>query len=262
MRLVLVTQNAPLYLGVFLGRLFALLAESPHDVVGVVAFRPTFNNTLLQEVRQRLAYYGPSDFVRMAGHIAGNQVRARLANRWPRFGCYSLQNALNQYGIRRLECGDVNHPDFHEYLRRENVDVVLSVASPKIFKQALLSTPRCGCINYHTGYLPRYRGRQPLFWALLHDEPVVGITVHEMDQKLDNGPILCQTTVPVDPEDTLHGLYLKTIAKGPDLVVKALDVLGDPEAPRLPNDETQASYFSFPDSAAVAEFRAKRKRFF
>jgi methionyl-tRNA formyltransferase len=258
MKLVIVTQSAPMYLPAFLDELLTRLALSGHQIEGIVALAPTFKNTFWQEARSRLAYYGVVDFIRMTAHVAANVVRARL----PGAGGYSVKNVIARHNVERLATSSVNSPELGALIERRGVDVVLSIAAPQIFRQRLLEAPRHGCVNYHMGLLPRYRGRQPLFWAMLHDEPEVGLSVHEMDSELDNGPILVQDTIRVAPDDSLHRLYLRCVARGPALVAQAIDRLAADDPERLPNDAAQASTFSFPDREAVRLFRARGKRFF
>lgn len=262
MKLVVVTQDAPIYLPAFLDRAFASLTARGHRVEGVVALRPTFKNTWAQEIRSRLAYYGAVDFLRMAAYIARHKLLARLAPLFPAVGCHSVANVLARHGVERLPVSSVNDAEFHELLKRREVDLVLSIAATQIFRKKLLATPRLGCLNYHMGMLPRYRGRQPLFWALYHGEPNVGLTVHQMDSELDNGPIVVQTSVAVDPEDSLHRLYLKCLARGPELIAQAVDLLERCDAERIPNDRNAASYFSFPTAEDARQYRAGGHRFF
>ena len=262
MRLVLVTQNAPVYLGTFVDATAARLIEAGHEIVGIVAFSPTFKKTVWQSVRQRLAFYGPVDFTRMSTLIAWNQALAKLASRWPSLGCFSIANARHRHKIPAINVRSVNSARFRRLVIDERVDVVLSLASPQIFKKRLLATPTLGCVNYHMGMLPRYRGRQPLFWALLNKEQSVGLTVHRMDPEIDNGPIIAQKEIAVAPNDSLHSLYTKCIGSGPALVTEAINHLASGGEAKLPNDATLATYGGFPEARDVKMFRARGNRFF
>ena len=62
----------------------------------------------------------------------------------------------------------------------------------KFLRKKILDAPKYGCINYHTALLPKYRGRQPLFWALLNNEKTTGITIHKMDEFIDKGELIIQ----------------------------------------------------------------------
>jgi methionyl-tRNA formyltransferase len=255
MKVLIVTQNAPVYLATFMNDFLMRLKTAGHTVAGVAALSPIFKKSVMAEMKKRLAYYGPFDFARLSARIFWNKGLACLGR------CTSLKNVLKRHGIERWLVSDVNGADFIDRIKREGIEVVISIASPKIFKRDLLRAPARGSINYHTALLPKYRGRQPLFWALLDDEKQVGITVHEMDEKLDNGGILAQRAIPVDPGDSLHDLYVKTIAAGPQVLIEGLEKLQTGGA-KLPNDESQSSYFGFPKKEDAKKFRAAGKRFF
>lgn len=255
MKVMIVTQNAPVYLARFMDDFLTRLKEGGHEVAGVAGLSPIFKKSVVAEMKERLAYYGPLDFLRLSAMIFWNKALACLGRPT------SLKNVLKKHGIERWMVSDVNGADFIDRLKREGIEVVISIASPKIFKADLLTAPTKGCVNYHTALLPRYRGRQPLFWALLHGEKEVGITVHMMDEKLDNGRILAQRAIPIEPGDSLHNLYEKTIAAGPQVLMEGLaNLAAGGEA--LPNDQAQATYFGFPKKEHAREFRAAGKRFF
>lgn len=251
MRIVIVTQEAPVYLPEFVERFLGLLAETDHRVVSVVRFSALFSNTPQEELIQRLNYYGGRDFLRMALLIAEKKLCG-----------HSLNKVIRKYGIPEQKTDSVNSPDFVRYIKDEDVDLIISIAAPKIFKRQILQAPKKGCINYHTALLPRYRGRVPLFWALLNDEQQTGISVHEIDEELDNGPILIQKKVDIGPDDSLHSLYLKTIKEGPRILLEAVGKIDRDDRQRIANDRTLASRFDFPTKDQVQAFRKKGKKFF
>lgn len=73
---------------------------------------------------------------------------------------------------------------------QESFDVFVVAAYGKILKKELLSLPRCGTLNVHPSLLPKYRGASPIEAQILHDEKEVGVTIMEMDEELDHGPIV------------------------------------------------------------------------
>lgn len=262
MRIAVVTQNAPVYLPQFLDDFFTRLTDSGHEVTDILVFSATFDKSVAQELRERYRFYGPAAFVRTLAQILKEKILASLHRFRPGGRCHSIGNVIRKHGLRRFETDSVNSSGFLKRIGEANIDLVVSVASPKIFRQALLNAPRLGCINYHTALLPRYRGRQPLFWALLHGDKEVGISIHEMDAKLDNGPILVQERITVEPGETLHSLYLKTIERGPRLLVQAIDMLDRSETERIENDATQATTFPFPGPEDSRKFRQAGRRFY
>jgi len=86
----------------------------------------------------------------------------------------------------------------------------------------LLSLPAHGCINVHASLLPRWRGAAPIQRALLAGDTETGVTIMQMDQNLDTGPLLLQRAIPITPEDTTGTLHDKLAALGAQLLVEAL----------------------------------------
>ncbi|MDB5797449.1 MAG: formyltransferase [Paucimonas sp.] len=109
---------------------------------------------------------------------------------------------------------------------------------------ALLGLAREGAYNMHGSLLPRYRGRVPVNWAVLHGETETGATLHEMTAKPDAGAIIAQTAVPILPDDTAFEVFGKCTVAAEQTLWQALPALCAGRAPRLPNDLSQGSYFS------------------
>jgi methionyl-tRNA formyltransferase len=95
--------------------------------------------------------------------------------------------ARNGVPVRSLRT--INDPDYLATVSTRGVDVLLSVSAPQIFTTETLPAARFA-LNVHTGKLPEYRGMMPTFWALANGDEHVTVTVHEMVQRLDAGPIV------------------------------------------------------------------------
>jgi methionyl-tRNA formyltransferase len=87
---------------------------------------------------------------------------------------------------------------------------------------SLLTLPARGCINVHASLLPRWRGAAPIQRALLAGDATTGITIMQMDEGLDTGPILLQEAIPISADDTAGTLHDKLAALGAKLVIEAL----------------------------------------
>jgi methionyl-tRNA formyltransferase len=198
----------------------------------------------------------------MACHIGRNKLLSFVFHIFPHIGCYSVDNVIRKYKLKNYKTNSINSKDFVKHIQTNQIDLIISIASPQIFKNEILNAPRKGCINYHTALLPKYRGKQPLFWAFLNEEKEIGISIHEMDEKLDNGPIIIQRKIPVNSEDTLHSIYLRTIKIGPSLLMEAIKKLDNDCKDRIRNDPKQAIYNSFPTKEDAKLFKYKEKRFF
>jgi methionyl-tRNA formyltransferase len=94
-----------------------------------------------------------------------------------------------------------------------------------ILPPEMLKAPRLGCLNVHASLLPRWRGAAPVQRALLAGDEETGVTIMEMEEGLDTGPILMQQPVPISPETTAAGLTADLAQVGGGLIVAALDRL-------------------------------------
>ena len=142
-----------------------------------------------------------------------------------------------------------------------NIDLIISIASLEIFNDNILDLPKYGCINYHTSLLPKYRGRQPLFWALYNNEVKTGITIHKMDKNIDKGEIILQEIIKIDPSDSLEDLYKKTVSIGPLVLYRGFQKLLDKDAIFSNIQDTNEKLFLFPNSNDGKYFRENGKKF-
>lgn len=262
MNVVIVTQEAPLYIASFLENLLQSLSGSKIHIDSIVVYPPIAKNSMTKELCRRIDYYGLITFIKIALFICYEIFLSRCATLFPgMFKCHSVKNAIKKYGIKQLFVESINSCEFIEYVRMRNIDLVVSVAAPEIFKEPVLHAPKKGCINYHTALLPQYRGRQPLFWALLSGENETGVSIHEMDEGLDTGSIIIQRRIPISDNDSLHSLYRKTIAVGSQALCEAIEIVEKGVTYRIPNIAAEGYYYSFPTKQDGIAFRKKGKKF-
>jgi methionyl-tRNA formyltransferase len=114
-------------------------------------------------------------------------------------------------------------PDTEAEFRALGADVAVVAAYGLILPRAILAAPRLGCVNVHASLLPRWRGAAPIQRALLAGDSETGITIMQMEEGLDTGPILLQKAVPIVPDTTAGGLSAELAGLGARLVVEALD---------------------------------------
>lgn len=107
----------------------------------------------------------------------------------------------------------------------------------------LLALAKRGAYNLHGSLLPKYRGRVPVNWAVLHGETETGATLHEMALKPDAGAIITQTVVPILPDDTAHDVFGKLTVAAEQCLWSALPALIAGSAQPQPNNLTAGSYF-------------------
>lgn len=250
---VAVTQDDPFFTGRFFRQFLAETAGGRVRLLEIVLLR-NFNESRLALLRRFWKLYGTVDLARLLARYAVARIADRLGQ--PR----SVVALAAQAGIPVRELASINDESYLRTLRERGVDVLLSVSAPEIFRPAALqATPHA--INIHNGKLPFYRGMMPTFWALLHGEPEVTITVHTMAEKLDAGAVLAEYRVPIGPDDSQFDLSGRAKDVAGQEVARLLARLGTPAWPTpVPVDMSQKRYFKFPTPADVAQLRERGRR--
>jgi methionyl-tRNA formyltransferase len=136
----------------------------------------------------------------------------------------------------------VRNPDFLGELRRLEPAIAVVVAFGQIFPAELLALPRLGCLNLHASLLPRHRGAAPIQAALAAGDQRTGVTVMQMEQGLDSGPILLQEETPIGPRETAGELAGRLAELGARLMIEALSRLERGELAPHPQDAAQATF--------------------
>jgi methionyl-tRNA formyltransferase len=127
-------------------------------------------------------------------------------------------------------------------LRALGADVFVVVAYGLILPGRVLEMPRLGSINVHFSLLPRLRGAAPVQWAIINGDLVTGVTIMQMDEGLDTGPIFVQAQQEIDAKDTT-GSLLSTLTKvGAKTLINALGRLERDELEPSPQNEEHATY--------------------
>lgn len=128
-------------------------------------------------------------------------------------------------------------------LRQAKPDVLIANNWRTWLPPEILEIPRYGAFNVHDGLLPEYAGFSPVLWALLNGETHVGVTVHQMNEILDGGPIVAQQAIPVEAQDTTTSLVGKTIELIEPLLEHTLESLEAGTMVKVPQDPSRSTYF-------------------
>jgi methionyl-tRNA formyltransferase len=138
----------------------------------------------------------------------------------------------------------INTPEWIARIRDEiRPDLILSVYYRNMVSTRVLEIPRLGAFNMHGSLLPKYRGRAPINWAVLHGEPRIGMTLHKMVRRADAGDIVDQQGVDIGPRDTAEQAFRKVLPCARAVLARQIDALLAGTAPATPQDESQATYF-------------------
>lgn len=138
---------------------------------------------------------------------------------------------------------DVHHPLWERRIREFRPDILFSFYYRDILRKELLAAAPLGGFNLHGSLLPKYRGRCPVNWALIHGETETGVTLHHMTPRPDDGDIVGQKPVAIDAGDTALTLHRKLAAASAELLAGVLPMIKAGKAPRTPQDPSQASYY-------------------
>jgi methionyl-tRNA formyltransferase len=147
---------------------------------------------------------------------------------------------------RDIDCITPSNPSDADLLERIKLlkpDVIFSFYYRHMLPVSLLSVAPGGAFNMHGSLLPKYRGRVPINWAVLHGETTTGATLHWMTQKPDAGDIVDQTEVPILPDDTAAQVFAKVVVAAEQTLWRALPDMINGRTPKLVNDLTQGSYY-------------------
>ena len=109
-----------------------------------------------------------------------------------------------------------------EQLRALELDVALVVAYGRILPRPVLDAPRVGCVNVHASLLPRWRGAAPIQWAIASGDPVTGVSLMQLDEGMDTGPVVTMDETPIEPNETTVGLSERLAAMGAVMVERDL----------------------------------------
>ncbi|MEX0939588.1 MAG: formyltransferase family protein [Pirellulales bacterium] len=157
------------------------------------------------------------------------------------------------------EVTSVNTRRVVEEARSLEADYLVSNSATQRFRAPLISTPRIGAVNMHCSPLPAYAGLSPYFWQLFHGEPTFTVTLHQIVETLDAGPIIDQASGPLTGVRTALEAFLRmVIAEGP-LFVRLFRGESDIQQARS-QDLTTRSYFAHPTRRDMRTFRRQGLR--
>jgi methionyl-tRNA formyltransferase len=134
-----------------------------------------------------------------------------------------------------------NNAELRARLEAIQPDAIIVVAYGRIIPDWMLQLPRWGNLNLHASLLPKYRGAAPIQWAVANGETVTGATTMRIDQGLDTGDILLQSTLAIEPDQTAEQLFPLLAESGANLMIKTLEGIEAGTIHPVPQDHAGAS---------------------
>jgi methionyl-tRNA formyltransferase len=155
-----------------------------------------------------------------------------------------LSEVSAQHGIPVYELeGNITASENVELIRSLEPDVIFVFGWSQLISRAILDIPPQGCIGTHPTLLPKGRGRHPLIWALVKGLKRSGLTFFYIDEGTDTGDILWQKSFRITLQDNAATLYAKIKSLASEAIREFLPQLEQGTAPRIPQDDNQATYW-------------------
>jgi methionyl-tRNA formyltransferase len=155
----------------------------------------------------------------------------------------SVARTAAEYELPVIAPPDPNAPDIVDRVAALRPDFIFSFYYRRMLAPALLSLASQGALNMHGSLLPKYRGRAPVNWAIIHGETETGATLHYMADKPDRGDIVAQMAVPILPDDVASEVFVKVTVAAEATLDRALPALLAGTAPRIRQEPGSGSYF-------------------
>ncbi|MBU3575209.1 formyltransferase [Polynucleobacter sp. UK-Mo-2m-Kol15] len=133
--------------------------------------------------------------------------------------------------------------DLIPQIKKLSPDYLFSFYYRHMISAELLACAKIGALNMHGSLLPKFRGRAPVNWAILHGETETGATLHIMEVKPDAGDIVGQSAVLIGPDETATDVFGKVSKAAVTVLEQVLPELVQGHIPRKPNNLAQGSYF-------------------
>jgi len=130
--------------------------------------------------------------------------------------------AALELGLEVTQPTRVRDGALESWMRERRPDVALVLAYGRILPRGVLDAPAHGCVNLHASLLPAYRGAAPIQWSIIRGETVTGISLMQMDEGLDSGPVYLKRSLPIGPDETSGELAVRLAELAAELTLEGV----------------------------------------
>jgi len=146
-------------------------------------------------------------------------------------------------GVALFRPERMNDPQVREAYLELKPDLSILAFVTDLIPETLLDIPPAGTICYHPSLLPRHRGASGINWAVIQGDRRTGLTILWVDKGIDTGPILLQKEIEILADDTTGSLYFNQLfGMGVDAIAEAVALIKAGKAPKIPQDDSLATY--------------------
>lgn len=172
----------------------------------------------------------------------------------------SYQRLQEQTGVPVYRVADIHSDQSLALIRSLRPQLGLIVGG-RILKDSVLSIPERGTLNIHKRKVPDYRGGGPVgYWEVLAGESLIGVTIHYAIPRVDSGPVVAQTTIPIEECDTLESLKIKADIVGARLYRAAVIKIAGGFKEGIPQDPSQGKTYRSPSDYKIWQLERQLKQ--
>jgi len=200
--------------------------------------------------------------------FSATEIGLKCANKVLEKGCClaGVASAPEQFSISYAsgKVNNVRHVSYADFCREHQVPLIVleekmisikeQIAALKpdliivagwfhMVPKSIREIAPLGCVGFHASLLPKYRGGAPLVWAMINQEKTSGMTLFYLNDGVDAGDIVGQESFEIMPDDTIASVINKANRCSEILLDKYLPLLAAKKAPRIKQDESQASLY-------------------
>ena len=156
----------------------------------------------------------------------------------------ALDNNIPVYQPTKLRDGAAA-----ELIESLNPDILVVVAYGRILPDEMLNIAKFGAINVHASLLPKYRGAAPIQWAVLNGDKITGVSTMYLASEMDAGDVIYTAETEIGEFETSGELFDRLMVMGAELLHKTLTNIEAGTAPRIPQNNDEASYVTMLDKS-------------
>ena len=156
----------------------------------------------------------------------------------------ALDNDIPVYQPTKLRDGAAA-----ELIKSLNPDILVVVAYGRILPDEMLNIAKFGAINVHASLLPKYRGAAPIQWAVLNGDKITGVSTMYLASEMDTGDVIYTAETEIGEFETSGELFDRLMVMGAELLHKTLTDIEAGTAPRIPQNNDEASYVTMLDKS-------------
>jgi methionyl-tRNA formyltransferase len=204
------------------------------------------------------------------GHDSGahDALKAMLATNKYLIECVVLRAKTKDQEISNLALSKkikttspekINDKKFLDFVKKLDLDLIISINYNQIFKSEIINLPKLGIINIHNGMLPNYGGGGGLYGAIINDQSFFGQTSHFVDEGIDTGSIILQDNFEIKKEDNMADLLEKGNNNVPKLLIRTLECIQQPNYKKTKSNSSGIYFAKKPEGDEIINWNETSK---